>query len=33
MMKEERDGERVRYMDRDKNRMTGRMAGELVARL
>ena len=32
-MKEERDGERVRYIDRDRNRMTDRMARELVARL
>ena len=33
LMKEERDGERVRYIDRDKNRMTDRMAMELVAKL
>ena len=32
-MKEERDGERVRYIDRDRNRMTDRMAGEWVAKL
>ena len=33
LMKEERDGERVRYMDRDRNRMTDRMAGVWVAKL